>query len=709
MKACGRCIGVMVMLLALSTSGFAEDGVTQDQTKPVETAVATVEPQSTEDSSVSISSTQSQDDLLLSGEPLAYGDEAFRQRILQRTGGKRPAIGLVLSGGSARAMAHIGVLKYLEEQGIVPDYIVSNSMGSIVGLLYAAGMSPGQIERCISTMDLSKVISFTLPLEGGLLKADSLASYAVSLLNGSNTKSLRLEDLSIPIIVVQEDLVTKRQILVSEGDFATILRASFAIPVYFPSVEYQGHLLIDGGITNLAPINVAYQYSDDVIVSTTFNTRNDLNLRNPLTAVNTMLDIQKRRTGVNEIIAHPEMIWIRCDVEKISFMDFANLDAIAQKGYEAAKAQQEALSKLPSSLGVVSLKERRDDLEKSIDQGIANFSLYNHVRQTKLSNTFSFEFSSYLTDDASYLKDSGALGLAYQLKWGNFAFYALGASSLTTYRDQAFSASPMIATAVTYHAWNHTRLTFLLDTNLDQGTAVPSVYLRANVESRYHLLGDHLIVRGIGSAELLRSEVEEKTFVGTTMMANAGVLSTYQDQKGNGEWNFSGSSLDVFVQGFGNTDSFRPFFAVRSSLQLAHRPSSVFLNLASTFRFALDGQGNVPLFAKDGFRTNSLEIRREGHGAPSNPSNVLVAANVTLGWKPEGFKPTVAEAVILKNTSIAGYFDFLWINEAYFSTGIQMTINPSFLGLKDFPLTMFCGYENATGGIVWGFWLSSAL
>jgi NTE family protein len=230
----------MVMLLALSTSVFAEDVAVQDPTVPVETAVATVEPQSTEDSSVSISSTQSQDDLLLSGEPLAYGDEAFRQRILQRTGGKRPAIGLVLSGGSARAMAHIGVLKYLEEQGIVPDYIVSNSMGSIVGLLYAAGMSPGQIERCISTMDLSKVISFTLPLEGGLLKADSLASYAVSLLNGSNTKSLRLEDLSIPIIVVQEDLVTKRQILVSEGDFATILRASFAIPVYFPSVEYQG-------------------------------------------------------------------------------------------------------------------------------------------------------------------------------------------------------------------------------------------------------------------------------------------------------------------------------------------------------------------------------------------------------------------------------------------------------------------------------------
>ena len=192
-------------------------------------------------------------------------------------------------------------------------------------------------------------------MEGGLLKADSLSSYAVSLLGGKEPQKLRLENLDIPIIVVQEDLVTKRQILVSEGDFATIFRASFAITVYFPSVEYKGHLLIDGGISNLAPINLAYEYSDDVIVSTTFNTVNDLNLKDPLTAINALVDIQKRRTGVQEITAHPEMVWIRCAVEKVSFMDFAGLEGIVQKGYEAAKSQSEALSKLPQTLGVVSM------------------------------------------------------------------------------------------------------------------------------------------------------------------------------------------------------------------------------------------------------------------------------------------------------------------------------------------------------------------
>jgi hypothetical protein len=66
--------------------------------------------------------------------PIVYGEEGFRQRIEARTGGEREAVGLVLSGGSARAFAHIGVLTRMEEAGIVPDFIVANSMGSIIGL-----------------------------------------------------------------------------------------------------------------------------------------------------------------------------------------------------------------------------------------------------------------------------------------------------------------------------------------------------------------------------------------------------------------------------------------------------------------------------------------------------------------------------------------------------------------------------------------------
>ena len=70
-------------------------------------------------------SAQDADDILLADVPIAYGEARFRERIFERTQGERSAVGLVLSGGSARAFAHIGVLKYLEEQGIVPDFIIA--------------------------------------------------------------------------------------------------------------------------------------------------------------------------------------------------------------------------------------------------------------------------------------------------------------------------------------------------------------------------------------------------------------------------------------------------------------------------------------------------------------------------------------------------------------------------------------------------------
>ena len=182
--------------------------------------------------------------LLISDIPVTYGDEGFRERILERTGGDRDPVGLVLTGGSARALAHIGVLQYLEENGIVPDFIVSNSMGSIIALLYAAGLSPADISELLMAADLSDLFSFTLPLEGGILLPSGFEALVGSVLG----KDLRLEDLSIPVMVVCSDLVTKRDIRITEGDFTTVLLASFALPFYFPPQEYRGHILIDGGV-----------------------------------------------------------------------------------------------------------------------------------------------------------------------------------------------------------------------------------------------------------------------------------------------------------------------------------------------------------------------------------------------------------------------------------------------------------------------------
>ena len=167
------------------------------------------------------------DYFLTSDISITYGEESFRNRILERTEGKRDPIGLVLTGGSARALAHIGVLTYLEEQSIEPDFIVANSMGSIIGLLYAAGLEPTQIAAVINAGDISNYFDITLPIGGGVLDPSSFKTLCQSVIG----YDLMLEDLPIPVMVICDDLVTKREIRFCEGNLADILIASFALPV----------------------------------------------------------------------------------------------------------------------------------------------------------------------------------------------------------------------------------------------------------------------------------------------------------------------------------------------------------------------------------------------------------------------------------------------------------------------------------------------
>jgi NTE family protein len=651
---------------------------------------------------------ESQDDILLSDVPIAYGDEKFRSRILYRTGGTRSPIGLVLSGGSARAMAHIGVLRYLEEQNIVPDYIISNSMGSIVGLLYSAGMSPDQIEKIVVNLNLEHTVDFTIPLEGGLLKADSLASLAVSLLG----QNLRLENLDIPIIVATEDLVTKRQILISEGDFATVLKASFAIPVYFPAVEYQGHLLIDGGISNLAPVDIAYTYSDDVIVSTTFYSKNDLNLRNALTSLNTAFDIQKRRTGIVEMKKHPDLIWIRCQVEQNSFMDFDMVSSIAQKGYEAAKEQGEALKKLPKSLGTESLSGRRSYLSQTMETGLKNYFLFDHVRQTDFTSILGIETNSY-AEDGSYLKGTQTLGIDYRIGWGNFTFTALAGTNYYTMNNRNFSMSPAVLLRLNYYAFNHLKVSVLADIDWDTAKALPGIFLRQSAELRYYFFQNHLLFRGLESWEHLTAANAKRTFTSPTMLLNAGIDGTYVDKDSKNSASLSGSLVAVTYQMLSDYKSARQFISVKGDLVMDSLPYDLFLSFKNTARFSLDGKGDVPYFFQDGYRTNSQEILTQGHalgGAETQSAKYLISSRFQFGYRPSWLKPSFGELVILNRNSISAYADLLFVGGApHISAGAQLDINFSFLGLKDFPFMIYVGYDSASAGAIWGFALSTVL
>ena len=317
------------------------------------------------------------ENLELAAVPVVYGEEQFMERIRQRCQGREP-VGLVLTGGSARALAHIGVFQYLEEHNIVPGFIIANSMGCIMATSYAAGMSPEQILKLCTSIDLGSLFDISLPLFGrGLLTTHGFESLMASLLG----ENMRLEDLEIPVMIVSEDLLSKRQIRICSGDFYTAFTASYAMPVFFSPVKFDGYLLTDGGVANIAPLNAAYDYTDRNIVSTTFYSGKSTNINNPITVLNTAMDIGKRREGMENILAHPDAVWIRCNVEDFSFMEFSAGRKMADHGYASAAEHEEEINALASSSSGISasMLEKRRVFDEKIDRVIEDYRAQSHI------------------------------------------------------------------------------------------------------------------------------------------------------------------------------------------------------------------------------------------------------------------------------------------------------------------------------------------
>ncbi len=220
--------------------------------------------------------------LLCLGLSLAYG-----QRV-----------GLVLSGGGATGLTHIGVMKALEENGVPIDYIAGSSMGALVGGLYAAGYSPNQIDSLFHTelfqimaaggiepryqyyfkqdaqdaslitlrLDLDTLLQYSLPTnlrEPALIDFEQMTSLGpVSAAAGYD-----LDSLFVPFRCVASDITDQRSVVFREGDLAQVIRASMSYPFYFKPIRVDGHLMMDGGLYNNFPSDVMYSdFMPDLIV-----------------------------------------------------------------------------------------------------------------------------------------------------------------------------------------------------------------------------------------------------------------------------------------------------------------------------------------------------------------------------------------------------------------------------------------------------------
>ncbi len=205
---------------------------------------------------------------------------------------ERPKVGLVLSGGGAKGLSHIGVLKKIEELGIPIDYIGGTSMGSIIGGLYAMGYSADSIERIVAASDWEAILNDKIPRKHLAFeekeRADKLfipfplqkgkLALPSGLIEGQNLSLLlsyytwpvvhinNFNELPIPFLCVASDIEKGEAVVLNKGSLPEAIRASMAIPTIFTPVEIDGKVLVDGGIFNNFPVKEVKKMGADIII-----------------------------------------------------------------------------------------------------------------------------------------------------------------------------------------------------------------------------------------------------------------------------------------------------------------------------------------------------------------------------------------------------------------------------------------------------------
>lgn len=290
--------------------------------------------------------------------------------------GKRPKVGLVLSGGGAKGLAHIGIIRALEEAGLTPDYVTGTSMGGIVGGLYAIGYTADEIEEIALSIDWESILSNKIPLnEVAYEEKEYYGRYMVELpiygtkvglprglIDGQKlsellsrlTRSVHdIEDfneLPIPFACVATDIATGEPMVLNHGSLPEAIRASMAIPTFFTPVELDGRLLVDGGLVRNFPVDEIKAMGADIVigvfVSSDLNPKDELNslisLLSQSALVTSALDSRKQKKLVD--------IYIEPDLEGYQTISFKQGKQILEKGDEAGQQYAATFRTLADSL-----------------------------------------------------------------------------------------------------------------------------------------------------------------------------------------------------------------------------------------------------------------------------------------------------------------------------------------------------------------------
>ena len=187
------------------------------------------------------------------------------EKLLAKCKKKGLKFGLALGSGSARGLAHVGVIQVLEAYGIPIDMIAGTSIGSVIGSLYASGASIEQLEEAALSMKISKTLFLLDPAlpHSGFIKGNR----AEEILKTIALKDKTFDDLNIPFAAVATIIENGAEVVINQGKVIDAVRASISIPGIFTPVKYQDYYLVDGGLVNPVPVDVTKNMGADIIIA----------------------------------------------------------------------------------------------------------------------------------------------------------------------------------------------------------------------------------------------------------------------------------------------------------------------------------------------------------------------------------------------------------------------------------------------------------
>jgi NTE family protein len=257
-------------------------------------------------------------------------------------------MGLVLGGGGARGLAHIGVLEVLEEEGIPIHMIAGCSAGSVVGALFAAGVSPKRMHelsrdlrwQTLTTSSLRprhlsslRLVSKGFPL--GLLNLDRLMEWLEGILEGVQ----EIAQLKVPFAAVATDIVTGEMVIMNDGKIGSAVRASCSVPGVFTPFRRGDRLLVDGGIIANLPVQVVRQMGAEYVIAVDLLPFPGTPRKEPGNIVDLSLTSIYDLIRANEVYGEQADCTIAPDIDQYSFADLTAAEELIAAGRAAAEAQ----------------------------------------------------------------------------------------------------------------------------------------------------------------------------------------------------------------------------------------------------------------------------------------------------------------------------------------------------------------------------------